>query len=125
MDEQRHLCAFYGSLRRVQYNSSEVNPDFLYLSTTTIGGYKMYSLRAYPACIISDDPEDTIVIELFDLDARNFASIDSMEKGAGYHTTTIIVDGKEYIMYLHTPEHWEGREDRLVANGDWVEHKRN
>ncbi len=116
-------CAFYGSLRRGGYNAANEDKDMLYLKTTTIGGYKMYSLGAYPACVVSDNNKDVITIELYDLSDDNFRWIDNMEKGAGYHTTIIEVDGEKYLMYLHDVDSWKDREDRLVTTGNWIEYE--
>ena len=116
------LHAFYGSLRRGEYNAnSREDKGYKYLKTATIKGFKLFGLWGYPAAVRSDSKKDTMVVDLFEItDVGQAAGIYNMELGASYRLEKVAIDKKEYTIYLFD-KGWEN--NRPVPSGDWVKHR--
>ena len=109
--------AFYGSLRAGMYNYSHWSEQLRLVDTIRIKGFIMKDLGPYPMCIESDCPEDSIVVDLMEVEDQGVAaSIDRMEKGAGYVPITITHNNIDYTMYIYENDL---HELRRVEGGDW------
>jgi gamma-glutamylcyclotransferase (GGCT)/AIG2-like uncharacterized protein YtfP len=103
--------AFYGSLRKDQYNYERLKNGLEYIATVEIPGFRLYSLGPYPTALRSDDPKDTLVVDLFNVSPTITYRIDAMERGADYDYEEVEVNGEKYGIYT-----WD------IAYGDWVKH---
>lgn len=117
---KQNLYAFYGSLRNDQYNASYFKGGMKYKETTTVPGFKLFSLGPYPCVVRTDDDNDTIVVDLFELENNTAYRIHQMEKGAGYDYEEIEINGTKYGIYVYAPSSLERLRDRQVPGGDWV-----
>jgi gamma-glutamylcyclotransferase (GGCT)/AIG2-like uncharacterized protein YtfP len=117
--ETGELHAFYGSLRKGEYNADRVASDgYKYIKTVTITGFKLFALGGYPAVSRSDNMEDTIVVDLFRItDVKRAAGIYNMELGASYFLEKEQIGDEEYTIYTFT-KGWGN--NRPVPSGDWV-----
>jgi gamma-glutamylcyclotransferase (GGCT)/AIG2-like uncharacterized protein YtfP len=86
-----------------------------YVETLLLKGFKLKDLRWYPAAI--ESPDDTIVVDLFEVNDSCFNSVRGMEIGAGYHP--IEIGGVSMFIMLPS-EYLEDYPD--VPGGDWVKH---
>lgn len=120
--ETGELHAFYGSLRKGEYNADRVAEDgYDYIKTTTIKGFKLFGIGGYPAAVRSDNKEDTMVVDLFRItNVAKAGFIYNMELGATYFRETVKIDGKDHTIYLFT-KGWEN--NRPVPSGDWIKHR--
>ena len=114
-----HLYAFYGSLRKGQYNHDRAGlAKETYIKTVQIPGYKMYSLGAFPL-IVRADKTFMVTVDLFAIQNEDLErGIHLMEIGAGYERITHNIDGKDYYIYVYeraTPGLHH------VKTGDWAE----
>ena len=111
------LYAFYGSLRRgMMYH--EVYKDGLeYQFSATLDGFKLYALKDYPFAIRTNQPTDSILVEVFKI--VNFdteKSIHELELGVGYYYDEIKIRSIAAGIYLfRAPENYPE-----VKGGDWV-----
>lgn len=111
----KHIIT-YGSLRKGQYNFNYF-PSLKHVKTTTIKGYDLYSLGAYPGVKKGDG---TLVVDLLEVhDDRDFSNIRGMEVGANYTPIELEIDGIKGEFYLYN-----GYVDpsRKVESGDWAKH---
>lgn len=117
---KKHL--FYGTLR--QNGSKEKTYNFnrfggqTYIKTLTIPGFKMINLGYYPGVIEGDG---NIVVELHDVTEEAAQKIYFMEKGAGYLSKYIEIDGEMAIIYYCTPGRIQqlNKLDQEMPGGDW------
>lgn len=118
------LFGFYGSLRKGEYNYMHLlkfQEGVVYKVTTTIPGYKLYSLGAYPAIRPSGDSRP-LTIDIFEITNNKVKSrIDGMEIGAGYERKLVTVDGESVLIYVGG-EHYDNwlSEDSLIPDGNWA-----
>ena len=109
----------YGTLKRgfVNYNALLKNANFK--GSTKIEGYQMYSFIYFPVIIHTNNPEDKVFVECYEVTDEVFKKIDTMERGAGYITineTVIVGDNKfngTVWIYEKQPN------DNLIINGNW------
>lgn len=123
--------AFYGSLRRGEYNYESFvrhygAENYRYQKTSSISGFKLYSLGSYPAInkVKVGEESSNLIVDVFEVSEPVYQSIRAMELGANYKEITVDIEGEEVILYEYrTPV----SEDRRVLTGDWSEHlsKRN
>lgn len=110
----------YGSLRKGCYNfeafKSEYKDEINYIKTTTIKGYSLYSLGAYPG-ILPGTGE--LVVDILEVSPRVAQAIYYMEIGAGYEVENVEIGIENYPIYVYKHN---VSEDRLVEHGDWVKH---
>lgn len=72
------LVFVYGSLKKGFYNHSLIAP-FEQVAKGTING-KMYSLGAFPAIVLSDNPEELVHGEIYNVNTPSgLASLDMLE----------------------------------------------
>lgn len=128
------LLGTYGSLRVGEYNHSSVKDCMPVVELERkVAGYKMYSLGAYPAIVRTDDPDDIITIDVFDMastpEATNMmASIHRMEVGAGYDIEEACTIDNQWEVLLYTQtyraESFIELGHQEVVGGDWTEYQR-
>ena len=62
--------AVYGSLRHLEYNYNRFKQYFgdgiEYINTTSITGYQIFDLGSYPGLKLSDNKEDTVVVDILE-----------------------------------------------------------
>ena len=118
------LFAFYGTLRQGQGNhrwSVAQDNGAKFDGTHTIHGYRMHSLGGYPFVVKTDNLDDSVVVELYELTDDTIASqIHRMELGAGYHTQEIVQNEKSYLIYVQNDR--GSANYPIVPNGDWVKY---
>lgn len=113
---KKHL--FYGSLRSGQYNFNRFGPGTQkYIKTVKIPGFKMYNLGYYPCVTESDNLQDEITAELHEVNEEAAKKIYFMEKGAGYLSKHIEIDGEKAVIYYYTSEHLN--RNNIIESGDW------
>lgn len=115
--------AFYGSLRRGQYNHSRtgLTTKAAFLKTVVIPGFKMYSLGAFPLIVKSTSDKDKITVDLFAIQDESLErSIHMMEIGAGYERITQNIEGVDYYLYAYDRANPNLQQ---VVNGDWAEYQ--
>ncbi len=121
--------AVYGSLRAGQYNYDRIRniyPDgFKFVEQSTISGYEMFDLGAYPA--IAESTNDKIIhIEIIECSNNAYHYIEAMERGAGYEEKSIKIGDKSCILFYWNDLNYLKRySNGLVESGDWVEHLDN
>lgn len=120
-------CAFYGSLRKPDYNYRKIIRTFgygpklcLYLKTQRIKGFEMYNLGMFPAIKHSDE-NHSIVVDIFDICDNAYDYIYSMETGAGYYEDEIFID--DFLCKIFVFKRGPLNEDLLITTGDWIAHK--
>lgn len=118
------LYAFYGSLRKGQYNYTRTGlPKETYIKTVQIEGYEMYSLGAFPLVVQSSNKKDVITVDLFAIANENLQrGIHLMEIGAGYERIAHTIDGKDYYLYVYSRAN---KGLQRVTSGDWAEWQAN
>lgn len=122
---KNQLYAFYGSLRRGQYNNSRFDgattmPPVV-PEPVRIPGFTLYDLGPYPAVVRDPSNEEGIVVDLVKItDPSRERSIYFMEIGAGYEYDEITYNDEKYGIYtFDAPPN-----DKKVQGGDWAAHLR-
>lgn len=114
------LC--YGTLRRGFYNHFRMGNN-RYLGTVNVSGYKMYTNSYYPAIVKSNNINDVIIAEIYEIDKGAFHPIVGMELGAGYYMDEIEVSigGEKIVVPAFVME--QSRVDngnwKLISNGEF------
>ena len=116
---------FYGSLRRAHYNhrrmKSYQEDGMIFEAQRVIPGFKMYETPYGYPFVVKAAPEDTIVVELFDVSEGLAKVIANMELGAGYIPETVHIDENEYTIYVYRDLPKQARKE--VPGGDWTEYQ--
>lgn len=85
------IIATYGSLRPGHYNYERFfndNNHEILADNVILPDYALYSLGPYPAII--EDTTSSVLVTLIEVkDIRDVATIDDMERGAGYRSVTL------------------------------------
>lgn len=118
MKKQKDLVLFYGSLRKGEYNYNYFKNGLTYIKTLQIPGYKLYSLGSYPGIKKSNNKDNVITVDLFQINNWKIGkSIDLMEKAAGYGVSNISINNQNAKLYVYNGA--VGKEN-LIKSGDWV-----
>ena len=115
----KYRLAVYGSLRKGMGNHFFMSSG-KFIKKVWLKGWDMYSLRVFPY-VVPTDNNNNILVELYETDKDSFRPIHEMETGAGYHYTTVIVDGEQWLIY-YFPDKLNTDEEKVVG-GDWNEYK--
>lgn len=124
--------AVYGSLRQGMGNHPML-ADAKYLGTTTLTGYKLYSIDksgSYPY-VVSDKSKSPLVVEVYEVSAEVFGHIYEMEVNAGYRLQEIATNFDEAVIFVYDTvyENIYNEETGIreapgpIASGDWVKYK--
>lgn len=109
----------YGTLRKGNYNHIFLNFNLRtkYLGTAKLKNARMYNLGYYPCVILTNTPSDTVKGELYEfLDSEFEDLIRQMELSAGYVEKKVMIDGKDYIIYIFEEE---PKNAVIIRSGDW------
>lgn len=119
--------AFYGSLRKGEYNHRKDLGDPLI--TGTIDNAALYSLGAYPA-IVEVKNGGSVVVEVYEIPDDDAKWIERMELGAGYvrrpvtvhysdieGALTILQEIEADAYFFPEVKDWFGPQ---IVNGDWT-----
>lgn len=117
----RKKIIVYGSLRKGEYNFNRFvgyfgEDNFQYVETTTIPGFKLYSLGPYPG-INEGTEDDVLVVDILDVSESAYDSVKRMELGAGYSEVLVNINGEELPIYVFDAKL---PEDNIVEGGDWL-----
>lgn len=109
----------YGSLRKGHYNYNYLNfnSKTKYLGTVKLKNARLYNLGDYPCVVLTDDPTDIVVGEIYGfLDLELEDIVRRMEINAGFIEEIVVIDGFEYSIYVFkkTPQDAE-----IINSGDW------
>lgn len=115
------IIVSYGTLKKGFYNHKRCGMDQQeYLGEITIPNYKMYNLGFYPTVVKSNDPKDTIFVEIYDVGDDVFEFINRMELNTGYHVEEVEVeiDGKviKALIFAMVNEQVDGKYE-LIKDG--------
>jgi len=110
--------AVYGSLRKGEYNYDrfqEYYPGHIkYIGTEVIKGFDLFSLGSYPGVKKSDNPEQSLVIDVLEVSDSCYSSISAMEHGAGYDSVDVTINGEVCTIYEYM-----GNKRTPIESGDW------
>lgn len=99
-------------------NHSHFASSLQYICTCRLAGYELYSLDDYPYAVRTDDPGESILVELFRIrDDQTRRAIHEMEIEAGYFLDQIRVADHLVSIYSYKIK----GSDPKVNSGDWVE----
>jgi len=125
---KKNLFFIYGSARKGMYNHSFLEDSVKFKSYAVLEGFKLYSLRQYPAVLKSDNSQDVVVGEIYEFIKDEKLNIfDNMEIVAGYkriYTKVKDEHNKEIDIVLYEfgyPNFLEGRDN--IESGDWIKFK--
>lgn len=104
----------YGTLRKE--GSLHYMIDKEPVAMAKLRGFKMYNLGAYPAITPSNDFNDIIVGEIYEITEEKFLQISTMERCAGY----TIYHSAEIGAYLYVYDKINN-EKQQIKSGDWIE----
>ncbi len=118
------LIAVYGTLRRkggAHVMLRLINARFV--GRGRVRGYKLFASRI-PFAVKSDDPKDSIVVEVYDVPDDKIPLLDYYE--SGYERTKVYVELENSETVTAWMYEWKGCLDgcERIACGDWVEHVR-
>ena len=121
------IAIVYGSLREGAYNYDAFKryyPDgYNKIGQTTIQGYDLHSLGAYPFIV---EGEGELVVDIMECSSDCFRAINGMELGAGYLAKKIEVElnGEviEGTIYTYPPKDVKYSQEH-VKSGDWIKYK--
>lgn len=112
----------YGSLRKGEYNYNFFLRDQKYIKTVTKKGFKLYSLGSYPCIVRTNNPDDKVVFDLFEVSDSVKKAIDRMEFQAGYHVDYIEEKNNQYEIYVFRDGY---SNTHLIKHGDWVKYRQD
>lgn len=109
----------YGSLRKGHYNHNYLNfnTKTKYLDTVKLKKAKLYDLGDYPCVVVTDEPSDVVVGEIYEFSDLELEDIvRRMELNAGFIKETVVIEGLDYSIYIfrNIPQSAE-----LIRSGDW------
>ncbi|CAH9016553.1 AIG2-like gamma-glutamyl cyclotransferase [Vibrio phage 275E43-1] len=113
------LVAVYGSLRAGMGNHRVIEGAEC-KGTTTVSGWDLFSLGAYPFIL---EGENDLVVEVFEVDSENRQlRLDGLEGYPTFYDRKKVDTefGEAWIYFMH--EGYAG--SPLVASGDWVDFKK-
>jgi len=112
------LVATYGSLKKGFHNHGFLS-DSKCLGVDSLSGFAMYKYSSFPMVVASDDSNDTIMVEVYEVSADTLVRLDYLEGHPEFyrriHVDTIYGDA---FMYIGTRK--QIRENMLkINNGVW------
>ncbi len=118
------LLAVYGTLRKNGGANVMLYLLFArYIGKGRVRGYRMFALKV-PFAVKSEDPNDTIVVEVYDVPDDKIPILDYYE--SGYKRIKVNVElenGQTLTAWMYE---WKDvdflKNCELIACGDWVEH---
>lgn len=83
------------------------------LATLSLPGFKMYSLGMFPGIIASENQEDKIIVEEYQISDQVLEILDRIEGNPDYFHRTIVGDH-----YIYTFPNII-QENKVIKSGDW------
>lgn len=115
------MVAVYGTLRKGGRLNGYLGGRTMRASTR-IAGYKMYSYLPewFPSVKRTDDPEDSILVEVYDVCSYTLKSLDMVEGVPTlYQREAVDIPGiGECFIYLRVDDPPPGAVE--IPNGDWM-----
>lgn len=94
------LVATYGSLKKGFHNHGFLS-DSKCLGVDSLGGFAMYKYSSFPMVVASDDINDTIMVEVYEVSTDTLVRLDYLEGHPEFyrrvHVDTIYGDAFIYI----------------------------
>lgn len=119
--------AVYGSLRQGLSNHPVLGKARL-LSTERVDGFVMHSLSAFPVVYHSDNKDDSIVVEVYEVgESQLTGPLDRLESHnsdrskSWYHRELVSTSQGRAWLYVMTEDRY--RSNPIVENGDWFQFK--
>ena len=120
---ERNLLATYGTLRKGHGNFTYFLDGIdCVIENDIVRGFQMGTFGGFPAIFRTDDPEDTIVVDVFDMTQAAdivFEGIDRMEKGAGYDREVVTTESGREVMIYTMPDTDREFFSIDIPSGDW------
>lgn len=114
------LVAVYGSLREGLGNHRLIE-SCEKLSTERLHGFKMNDLGYFPAAFSTNNPEDSIVIEIYKVDEdQTKESLDALEGYRSGFYDRIKVSTSKGDAWIYIMD--ENKSLKIVEEGDWIEY---
>jgi gamma-glutamylcyclotransferase (GGCT)/AIG2-like uncharacterized protein YtfP len=118
------MLAVYGTLKSGFTNNILLGGS-TYIGTDTLEGYKMYDLGFFPGVLESDNPEDTIEVELWDIDEATLRGCDRLEGYVPDWPESSLFLRKEtdegHIIYIFNDRSGNLlKDDLIVKDGNWT-----
>ena len=115
----------YGTLRREGTNHNyylrEGSQDIKFLGEGKIKGFDLYDLGCYPAITKG---EGEVVAEIYEISEDIFKTINNMEKGVGYNSKEVIVNGIKGTIWFFKEETLKLYGDaKKIEQGDYLKFK--
>lgn len=122
--------AVYGTLRQGQPNHGRINKDPI--CETVLTCKKMFTLGGFPIVQQTDNPDDTIVAEVYALDEKQLASCDRLEGHPDWYERKIVAniqgelvhDDAVHPLWLYLMPEGKYPHAPHVESGDWLVHVR-
>ena len=113
----RHF--FYGSLMSGHYNNEALLQWDVArkIGRTTIRGFRLYDLGSYPCAERSNNLNDVLHGEVWDVGPHGARMVKMMEEGAGYEGEKVMTEFGPAIIWTRRPI----SSLRVVESGDWNE----
>lgn len=105
--------AVYGSLRQGEYNHRQDMGEMV--AQGVITNAALYTLGAFPCIVATDNTDDSVVVEVYDLPEKVFDGIHRMEIGAGYEIKPATVQVTKGLCDICTCGDDECNHDILAA----------
>lgn len=120
--EETNTVFVYGTLKKGFGNHNYLLGHLEPLAEDKLAGHKMYSLGGFPAIVESDNEEDVVYGELYEVNPAELRRLDGLEGYrdgyAGFYDrkTVTTVGGVEALVYFM---HEVGENRPLVESGVW------
>ena len=115
--------AVYGSLREGHGNHRALLSASKKLSTEVVNiPFKMISLGGFPGLVPSEDGDNEITIETYEVDDRTYDRVEHLEGYPHFYQKATITtsQGDMEIYVLESPRYKQNA--TYVENGDWNSH---
>ena len=123
--------AVYGTLKRGFHNHFLLE-DSEYLGVDRIKGYSMHSMGYYPAVVTSEDENDLISVEVYEVDAETLAALDTLEGYGGFASKDNMYNRKQIETVYGDTHFYEWADPNFaiteankVYSGIWVNRVRS
>ena len=93
----------YGTLKN-GYRNHRLLENSKFVGNGEIKGFALYDLGSFPAIVDSENPEEIILGELYEIDEPTLASLDHLESEGHLYKRRLVnvaVDGNELDAYVY------------------------
>jgi len=116
------LVAVYGSLRKGMHNNSVLPYDAVYLCETTAKAFKMYDYGAFPFISPTDNTDDNVVIEVYEVEIDDLlGGLDMLEGYPSFYNRQKI-DTPLGLAWIYFIDYEDVSKYKEVEGGDWVKY---